>query len=222
LVAATSGGIVLVDEPDGHLVYLDLLTAELTGRKRTNDGKVGPDGAFWFGTMRDGSSTAVGGLFRTDSNGVTTPHLKELHIPNGLDWTRDARHMFHIDTRTSLLTRYPFHGDCLGVPDQEIDLSAYEGSPDGMTIDSDGNLWICFWKGWAIRKISPDGELLLEIPMPVSNPTSCTFGGDDMSKLFISTASYGLTDSQLAQEPFAGSIFTLSTTSTGIRANLFG
>ena len=60
-----------------------------------------------------------------------------------------------------------------------------------MTVDAEGCLWIAFWDGWCVRRFSPKGELLQTIEMPVARPTSCAFGGADLDRLYVTSASIG-------------------------------
>lgn len=222
VVAATSEGVVLLETSTSRIQIIDDLQDELSDGRRANDGKVAPDGTFWFGTMAHEAPGVIGALYRTNAEGSTRRLVKDLNIPNGMDWSKSGERFYHTDTGTSVISRYRAGGVSLGNPDLHIDLSRYPGRPDGMTIDSDDNLWVCFWAGAALRKFSPEGDLLMEIAMPVSNPTSCTFGGEHLNELFITTATYGLTESQLESQPLAGSIFSLTTESTGRRAHVFG
>ena len=79
-----------------------------------------------------------------------------------------------------------------------------------MTVDSEGCVWIAFWDGWCVRRFSSAGELLQTIEMPVSNPTSCAFGGPNLDRLYISSASIGLDESALRLQPNAGGLFMIT------------
>jgi xylono-1,5-lactonase len=91
-----------------------------------------------------------------------------------------------------------------------------DGYPDGMTVDAEDCLWIAFWDGWCIRRFSPDGEMLLEVPVPVQKPTSVAFGGEDMDRIFISSASRDLTAEELRNQPNAGGLFSFKPGVCGI------
>jgi sugar lactone lactonase YvrE len=84
------------------------------------------------------------------------------------------------------------------------DLSDAEGVPDGLTVDLDGCVWVAMWGGSALRRFTPDGQPDAVLPVPVSQPTSCAFGGPDLADLYITTARVGLTEAQLAAQPLAG------------------
>jgi sugar lactone lactonase YvrE len=85
-----------------------------------------------------------------------------------------------------------------------------DGYPDGMIVDSEGCLWIAFWDGWCIRRYSPEGELLRTVQMPVARPTSCAFGGPDLDRLYVTSASRDLDEAALGMQPKAGGLFMLS------------
>jgi sugar lactone lactonase YvrE len=85
-----------------------------------------------------------------------------------------------------------------------------DGHPDGMTIDTEGMLWIAHWDGWQITRWDPNtGEKLSHIKLPVSRVTSCTFGGPELTDLFITSARIGLTDEALKEQPLAGALFVI-------------
>jgi sugar lactone lactonase YvrE len=85
-----------------------------------------------------------------------------------------------------------------------------DGFPDGMTIDSEGCLWIAFWDGWCLRRYSPDGEWIETLKMPVQRPTSCAFGGRDLDRLYITSASIGLDEEAREMQPNAGGLFMVT------------
>jgi len=84
-----------------------------------------------------------------------------------------------------------------------------DGYPDGMTVDADGCLWIAFWDGWCVRRYSPDAQWIETVRMPVQRPTSCAFGGLDLDRLYITSASIDLDDDALKMQPNAGGLFML-------------
>jgi sugar lactone lactonase YvrE len=92
-----------------------------------------------------------------------------------------------------------------------VNIPPTEGFPDGMTIDTEGMLWIGHWDGWQVARWNPlTGEKLLSISLPAARITSCTFGGDDLRDLYITSARVGLTEQQLAEQPLAGSLFVIN------------
>jgi sugar lactone lactonase YvrE len=91
-----------------------------------------------------------------------------------------------------------------------------DGYPDGMTVDAEGCLWIAFWDGSVIRRYAPQGDLLETIGMPVTRPTSCTFGGPDLDRLYVTSASIGLDETALRMQPNAGGLFMVTPGVQGI------
>jgi sugar lactone lactonase YvrE len=97
-----------------------------------------------------------------------------------------------------------------------------DGYPDGMTVDSEGCLWIAFWDGWSVRRFSPGGELIDHIEVPVARPTSCAFGGTALDQLFITSAGIGLSDEERRMQPNAGGLFMAVPGVAGIADTPFG
>lgn len=85
-----------------------------------------------------------------------------------------------------------------------------------MTVDADGGIWVAVWKGWAVRRYTPDGRLDVEVAIPVERVTSCTFGGSNLDTLYVTTARQGLSADALATQPHAGGIFRIGAGVTGM------
>jgi sugar lactone lactonase YvrE len=96
------------------------------------------------------------------------------------------------------------------------DLSRSEGVPDGLTVDLDGCVWVAMWGGGALRRFTASGEPDAVLPVPVSRPTSCAFGGADLSELYVTTASLGLSEAERAAEPLAGRLLRLHPGPSGL------
>src|SRR6202000_2022198 len=82
-------------------------------------------------------------------------------------------------------------------------------APDGLTVDDSGDLWVALWGGGALRRYSPDGSLLMTVPVPVDRPTSCAFGGPDRATLFVTTSREGLDESAFARQRQAGHVLCI-------------
>jgi sugar lactone lactonase YvrE len=174
---------------------------------RFNDGKADPAGRFWAGTMRYDEASGGGALYRLDEDGPRAV-LEGVTVCNGIAWTPAGDRMYHIDSPTRRVAAYdvdPATGDLVGRSIAVV-TGAFAGVPDGMTLDDDGNLWIAFFGGAAVRCFSPAGELLEVLELPVTNPTSCCFAGPERDRLCITTARYGLSPHALRDEPAAGSV----------------
>ena len=85
-----------------------------------------------------------------------------------------------------------------------------QGYPDGMTVDAEDHVWIAFWDGWCLRRLSPEGRIVREIPLPVQRPTCPAFGGRGLDRLYITSATVGLTPEALTQQPLAGALLCLT------------
>lgn len=184
---------------------------------RTNDGSIGPDGKFWFGTMRWKPERGQGTVFSIDSIGNITEELNGISIPNTFCW---------IDSNTFLLSD-SFEKKCFSfnVSSKEIatflNLSSTEGTPDGGAVDSDGNVWIAIWGASKVVCCSPTGEIKKEIMLPVVQPTSCCFGGPDLKTLFITSAKEGLENDGSQAYNLAGSVFSVNAGVAGLNVKGF-
>jgi sugar lactone lactonase YvrE len=176
------------------------------GNDRFNDGKCHPDGSFWAGTMDDGESEARGYFYRLspgrDIECLSGPHM----VCNGPAFSRDGRFAYFTDSAERTIYRMDCARDDRPI-ESFVTFGEQDGHPDGMTSDCEGRLWIAFWDGWKVMCISPEGERMLEIALPVSRPTSCAFGGGDLSTLYITSASIGLSEDERALQPLAGGLF---------------
>ena len=63
-----------------------------------------------------------------------------------------------------------------------------DGVPDGLTVDSAGNVWVALNGAGRVRCLSPDGAVLHEVEIPARKVTACTLGGDDGRDLFVTTS----------------------------------
>jgi sugar lactone lactonase YvrE len=173
---------------------------------RFNDAGVDPAGRVWVGSMHMTEAEPLGELYRLDSGGRLNPVVKNVTVSNGLGWSPDGSRLYYADTplrRVDVFDYDPATGEAFARR-AFADLSAAEGVPDGLTVDADGCVWVAMWGGSALRRFTPDGEPDAVLPVPVSQPTSCAFGGPDLADLYITSARVGLTEDQLAAQPLAG------------------
>lgn len=175
---------------------------------RCNDGSVGPDGKYWFGTMEKAPSGLNGRLYSMDSKGNLVDQGAEIGIPNSFIWL-DEQFVLISDS----FLRKTFKVELLesgkldwGNREVWLDLSHTDGTPDGGAMDADGNVWIAIWGDASIHKYSPDAFLLEKIELNALQPTSCAFGGVNMDELLITTATEGLSSEQLSQYPDSGKV----------------
>ncbi|MEZ4995354.1 MAG: SMP-30/gluconolactonase/LRE family protein [Saprospiraceae bacterium] len=211
LIAALQNGLAFVDRTSGAISMLHDPESHLPGN-RFNDGKCDPGGRFWVGSMSLAEEQGAGNLYMIDNNLTTVLKIPGVSISNGLAWSPDHSTFYYIDTPTREVWAFDYDLQTGNIANKRvvIRIPETEGSPDGMTIDREGMLWIAHWDGWQISRWDPGhGEQLLSIRLPVARVTSCTFGGPDLQHLYITSARVGLTTGQLAQQPLAGSLFVI-------------
>ena len=220
-IAGTERGIALVDLHRGEFEIVAEPETDYPDN-RFNDGKVDRSGRFWAGSMDDTEKSAAGTLYRIGRDFRVSPIDGGYRVTNGPAFSPSGEIMYHNDSARRVT--YAFDLDPEGSASNRrefIHYGAGEGYPDGMTVDSEGCLWIAFWDGWCVRRFSPEGECLATIEMPVSRPTSCAFGGINLDTLFITSARIGLDEGQLSREPQAGGLFVANAEVRGIAEQAF-
>ncbi len=83
-------------------------------------------------------------------------------------------------------------------------------------------VWLALWGGAALRRFAPDGTLERVVPLPVTHPTSCAFGGAALDELYVTSARRPLTAEEKARQPQAGGVFRVRPGVVGRPAHLFG
>lgn len=175
---------------------------------RFNDGKVGPDGSFYAGTLHWEETEPLGSLYRLSPDGSVEQVAAGITVSNGLDWSLDGSVLYHADTPTHQVRRFSVDQASGALRDMGAPLEVPPpGSPDGLTIDAEGCIWVALWGGWQVRRYDPGGRLLAIVDVPVAHVTSVAFGGPHMDEMYITTARFGRTQRQLLGETHAGSIF---------------
>lgn len=210
-LAALKSGLVLVDRATGETTPLLHPEANVVDN-RFNDGKCDPAGRFWVGSMSLKTERGAGSLYMIDRHLHCTKQITNVTISNGLAWSPDEKTFYYIDTPTGEVAAFDYNKVTGSITNKQIvvTLPKDDGMPDGMTIDTEGMLWIGHYGGWQVSRWNPaTGEKLLHIPLPVENVTSCTFGGDDLQDLYITSAKEGLSEKQLEEQPLAGSLFVV-------------
>lgn len=180
-----------------------------------NDGKCDTRGRFVAGTASRLPGHA-GTLYRIDTDGTKHQLFNGIGMSNGLDWSPDDRFFYHVDTSAQTVTRYLWDSDA-GVPHDPIlfiDIPSNQGLPDGLSIDQQGYLWLAVWGSGQVRRYSPEGQLVETITLPTPNVSSCTFGGPNLSDLYITTAAQS-SAGRAKSDAIAGDIFVVNTTCRG-------
>lgn len=184
---------------------------------RMNDGSCDPQGRFWGGTIADDHHEGGGALYCLDRTGRAELVLDGLTISNGIGWSPDGRTMYLVDSGPRVVYAFAFDGARGTISDQRILLSVPEalGSPDGMTVDADGDLWVAIYGGSRVNRYAPDGSLREVHPIPAQQSTCCAFGGPGLHSLYVTTATENWSDDQRRADPTAGLIYRVATAATG-------
>lgn len=184
---------------------------------RFNDAKCDPAGRAFGGTMPYESAEGRAALFRLDVPDTATTVVPEMGLANGLGWSPDGALMYLVDSAANRVDVFDYDAGTGTMVGRRtfLQIADGDGMPDGLCVDDDGCVWLALWGAGRIRQYSPGGELLREVALPVSQPTSMCFAGTGLDTLVITTAAYGLDESQLALEPLAGGVFTFKPGCTG-------
>jgi len=172
---------------------------------RSNDGKIDVAGRFWWGSMDDDHGRRPGELYRYDPDGRCEPVVDGVHIINTVSCSPDGRTYYLADSRKGEI--YAFDMDKAGgLSNRRVFARVDKGAPDGSAVDAKGYLWNCQWGGSRIVRYAPDGSVDRIVEVPVEQPSSCAFGGPDLTTLYITTACEYLSEEALARQPLAGSV----------------
>lgn len=223
LVIAFQGGIAQFDLQTENLHWLVNIETDNT-ELRTNDGAIDSAGKLWIGTMNVQFKEGAGALYYLANDLSLTKQIEGLTIPNGLVWSLDDRTMFHIDSPSRKVQAYSFDKKTGAIVFERtaVTIPPEMGTPDGMSIDEEGMLWIAHWDGFGVYRWNPDnGKLLDKIEVPVPQVSSCAFGGPNYDQLFITTARERFSAELIAKYPESGSIYVARPGVRGVRKNIF-
>lgn len=160
---------------------------------RFNDAKADRSGRIWAGSMPFTCDRPTGAFYRLDTDGTAIRVDDDYTIANGPAIAADGKSLFHTDTALSTIYRYDIDAD--GGLSNRVPFIAFAedwGSPDGMTLDADGGLWVACWGGSCVRRFHPDGTPDRTIALPASQITSCTFAGPNLDRMFVTSAGDGV------------------------------
>jgi sugar lactone lactonase YvrE len=163
---------------------------------RMNDAKCDRRGRFWAGSTAMDFAPGKGALHLLDADWSTHVVLDGLTQPNGLDWSPDGSVFYLVDSAEQEITAFDVVGDGL-TRRRVVHQFSHDDVPDGLCIDGAGCLWIALWGGGRLIRMTPEGQVLSTLPVPVVQPSSCAFAGPDLDLLCVTSAREGLTDPTL-------------------------
>jgi len=214
-------GFAFLDLTTGEFEPVVMPEADLPGN-RFNDGKVDGNGRYWAGTMDDNGKLESGSLYRLEKDLSVRKMDENYIIANGPTFSADGKIVYHNDSAKRNVYAFDLSADgSLNNKRVFVQLNEEEGHPDGMTVDSENCLWLSHFGGSRVTRYSAAGEVLQVIPMPVPNVTSCTFAGENLDTLFITTARLHMDEEELGKHPLAGSLFSCKLGVKGLPTPLF-
>jgi sugar lactone lactonase YvrE len=226
-LAVVLASCVILWEPHSNLRHSTAFSLEAWPKVRLNDARPDPRGSLWLGSMRnnvnpDGSAGEAGGtdgvLYRFDPDGSIHEWKRNIGISNTVAWSPDHKSFYFADSLANALRVYDFDEATGSIAGERPFLMDFDrGVPDGSAVDEEGFVWNCRFYGSCIVRVAPDGTIDTVIEMPVTNITTCTFGGAERNILYVTTAAAEAP----ANEKLAGGLFALRTKVRGQAENRF-
>lgn len=218
-VIGTRHGIALSDDPDAAAGgELRLLDGDLA---RMNDGATTPDGQLLAGSMAWDGTSPVATLDLVDASLASTRVLDSLVCSNGIGFTGSGESAYYVDTATSRIDVLDYQNGVLSGRRPFVSIDPELGFPDGLTVDSAGTVWVALWGGNAVHAYDQQGSLVEVIEVPARQVSACTFGGDDLRTLFVTTARRGRPADELEQRPASGQVIAMRAEVSGLPVRFF-
>jgi sugar lactone lactonase YvrE len=203
-----------LEDADGTIEHLDQLWSD--EGVRMNEGGCDPDGRFYCGSMAYDQAPGAASLYRLDPDRSVHVVLDGVTVSNGLEWSPNGTLAYYNDTATLTITVFDYDresGLTAGRPFADVS----PNRPDGLTVDSDGGVWVALSNGGAVRRYTPDGVLDEVVELPTKKVTACTFGAPDLDQLFITTSREGIDP----DDAVAGSLFRAEVDARGLPVREF-
>jgi sugar lactone lactonase YvrE len=185
---------------------------------RFNDGRTDAQGRFWAGSVNTAKSAQDAALYRLDGDGSISEIEGGMLTCNGAAFSPDGLRFCHTDTPSHAVRIYDVNGADGTLSNARIyhQFPMGRGRPDGGSFDAEGYYWTALFDGGRVVRISPEGTVVREVALPVSRPTMIAFGGNDLCTAYVTTASIGLSEAQLQEQPLAGALFSFRVDVPGI------
>ncbi len=222
-VLGLEDGFALLDRFDGDIEPIQPQVEAHRLDNRFNDGRCDSLGRFWAGTLDGTKKLANGALYRLDPDRTIRLMTEGATTANGLAFSPDERWLYWADTPKHIVQAYPFDlkAGTIGTPRTLISFPFGQGRPDGASVDEAGFYWSALYAGNRVVRISPEGEIVAEVPIPALNCTMIAFGGDDLRTAYVTTARQGLSDEELSANPLSGGIFSFRVDVPGLPEHRF-
>jgi sugar lactone lactonase YvrE len=205
-----------LEDPDGTVTTLPPVWDD--PGVRMNEGGCDPDGRFYCGSMAYDQSPGAASLYRLDPDGSVAVVLDQVTVSNGLEWSPDGSRAYYNDTATFTISVFDYDA-AVGLSNRRVFAELPDGGrPDGLTVDADGGVWTAVSNGSAVYRYSPDGALQEKLEVPASKVTACTFGGEHLDQLFITTSQENV---DTRTDPLAGALFRAEVGVKGRPVRLF-
>lgn len=200
-----------LESPDGQITALPEVWA--SPGIRMNEGGCDPQGNFWCGSMAYDQRPGAASLYRLSPEGSVDVMLEGVTVSNGLEWSPDGSLVYYSDTATGKVAVFDFDPD-EGLRNPRVLVELPDGGrPDGLTVDSEGCVWVAVVNAGAIHRYLSDGTLDGVIDVPAGKITACTFGGENLDRLYITTSQENVDTSA---DPLAGALFVAEVDVTGL------
>jgi sugar lactone lactonase YvrE len=222
LVLAVRDGIAVATDAGDNFELTAPVERDAQGN-RMNDAKCDPAGRLLAGTTAFDFTPQAAALYRVEPDWSYDRIVRDVTQSNGIAWSPGGSQLYFIDSATQSVDAFDYDTDTGSVGNRRrlVTIERAHGIPDGMTVDSRGNLWVACFGGSTVRCFSPAGKQLDEVLFPVSQVTSCTFGGPGLADLYVTSAAYRLSTERLKREPCAGATFVCRPGVAGVPASSF-
>ncbi len=215
LIIAMRSGVAHLDSISGKLTHI----ADAPYDKKTsrfNDGRCDATGRFWAGTIYEPRDHAGAQLYAVE-HGIVRAAGNPVTVSNGLGLSGDNRTLYHSDTTAHRISCYDFelasgtisNGRVFKQFDMDKNVANYGGRPDGATVDSEDAYWCAMYDGGRLLRLSPTGDVLQEVALPVRCPTMMAFGGDDLCTLYITSVREKRSAAELEMLPWSGCLLSM-------------
>lgn len=211
MIGGIKSGFYRLNLKEDSAQLLATVESDRPSTNRLNDGKCDRAGRFWCASVNTDHRTPSAALWRFEAGRKPVLMQDGLTVGNGIAFSCDDRRMYLADTFTRTVWRYDFDVASGEIANRcpFISTTHIRGFVDGATVDSDGCYWAALFRGGAVAQFDPDGKLMRHIRLPISNPTTCAFGGSRLEVLYVASASRFLDEAQLRAQPLAGHVFAI-------------